>query len=107
MQANPLKTPKVAGDLVSLRLEPLQDALKAAGAGLTHPIEWVRSLHLTEVGCPEGAGRAEDVRFAVHVLHHEVLALEGKRRTFTCLATHLNCPFECELFATVKDGWAE
>lgn len=64
-------------DLVSLRLEPLEDLFKTVQARLTHPVQRVGPLDLAEVGCSVAPRGVEDIGLAVHILHHEVLPLES------------------------------
>lgn len=64
-------------DLVSLRLEPLENLFEAIQARLTHPIQRVGSLDLAEVGRPIAACGIQDICLAVHILDHEVLPLES------------------------------
>ena len=63
-------------NLLSLCLESLEDLFEAIQAGLTHPIQRVRSLHLAEVGHSIAAFGVEDICLTVHILNHEVLPLE-------------------------------
>lgn len=63
-------------DLMSLRLEPLENLFEAVQTRLTHPIQRVGSLDLTEVGRPVAARGIQDICLAVHILDHEVLPLE-------------------------------
>lgn len=72
-----LKTPPY---LVPLRLEPLQDLFESVQTRLAHAVQRVGAFDLAEVGRPVAARGFQDVRFAVHVLDHEALALERNER---------------------------
>lgn len=63
-------------DLVSLRLEPLEDLFETIQAGLTHSIQRVAPFDLAKVWRSAALGGDENVGLAGHVLDHEVLPLE-------------------------------
>lgn len=63
-------------DLVSLRLEPLEDLFETVQAGLTHSIQRVAAFDLAKVWRSAAPGGDENVGLAGHVLDHEVLPLE-------------------------------
>lgn len=64
-------------DLVSLRLEPLENLFETVQARLTHPVQGIGPLGLAEVGRSAAPGSVENISFAVHILDHEVLPLES------------------------------
>lgn len=65
-------------DLVSLRLEPLEDLFEAVQARLTHSVQRIGPLDLTEVGRSAAPGGVKNVGLAVYILDHEVLPLESE-----------------------------
>lgn len=87
-------------DLVSLRLQSLENLFEAVHAGLTHPVQRVGSLDLAEVGRSVAARGIEDICLAEHILDHEILPLESN--AFFILAhdsytTFLQLPLEYAL----------
>lgn len=65
-------------DLVSLRLEPLENLFETIQARLTHSIQRIGPLDLAEVGRSAAPGGVENISLAVHILDHEVLPLESE-----------------------------
>lgn len=65
-------------DLVSLRLEPLEDLFETIQAGLAHSVQRIAPFDLAKVWRSAALGGDENIGLAAHVLDHEVLPLESE-----------------------------
>lgn len=62
---------------MSLRLEPLENLFKTIQTRLTHSVQRVGPLDLTEVRCSIATRGVEHICLAVYILDHEVLPLKS------------------------------